>query len=76
MPAPKDSYNPDSYNAVFARIEQKLEDISRDIKDVKKKEHYLEKRVSSLENYKYYFSAIIACISVVVTWAWNKVNFK
>lgn len=76
MPTQKDSYNPDSYNAVFARIEQKLEDISNDIKEIKKKEHYLEKRVSGLENYKYYFSAIIASVTLVATWAWNKINFK
>jgi|TARA_R110000744_G_scaffold29912_6_gene71143 hypothetical protein len=76
MPIHKDSYNPDSYNAVFARIEQKLEDISSDIKEVKKKEHYLEGRVSALENYKYYFSALIASLSLAATWVWNKVNFK
>jgi len=71
----KDNYNRDSYNAVFARIEQKLEDISSDIKDIKKTNFHLEKRVGILENYKYYFSAIIATTSVLATWAWNKFKF-
>ena len=44
MPTQKDSYNPDSYNAVFARIEQKLEDISNDIKEIKKKRTLLRKK--------------------------------
>ena len=71
-----DNYNRDSYNAVFARIEQKLEDISSDIKDIKKTNFHLEKRVGILENYKYYFSAIIATVTVAVTWVCNKINFK
>ena len=33
-------------------------------------------RVSALENYKYYFSALIASLSLAATWVWNKVNFK
>lgn len=76
MSTQKDSYNPDSYNAVFARIEQKLDDVSSDIKEIKRLNFHLEKRVGVLENYKYYFSAIIATATVVATWFWNKVNFK
>ena len=76
MSAQKDSYNPDSYNAVFARIEQKLDDVSSDIKEIKKLNFHLEKRVGILENYKYYFSAIIATVTVAVTWVCNKINFK
>jgi hypothetical protein len=76
MPVQKDSYNPDSYNAVFARIEQKLDDVSSDIKEIKKLNFHLEKRVGILENYKYYFSAIIATVTVAVTWVYNKINFK
>ena len=76
MPTKGENYNRDSHDAVFARIEQKLEDISSDIKDIKKTNFHLEKRVGILENYKYYFTAIVACCTVGVTWLWNEINFK
>ena len=48
------NYNPDSVNAVLSRIETKLEDISIQLKDIKKTNSSLEGRVSILEQFKYY----------------------
>ena len=48
------NYNPDSVNAVLSRIETKLEDISSELKDIKKTNSRLENRVSLLEQFKYY----------------------
>jgi len=48
------NYNPDSVNAVLSRIETKLEDISNELKDIKKTNSRLEGRVSLLEQFKYY----------------------
>jgi|TARA_R110000796_G_scaffold241188_1_gene362500 hypothetical protein len=48
------NYNPDSVNAVLSRIETKLEDISSELKDIKKNNSRLESRVSLLEQFKYY----------------------
>jgi|TARA_R110000787_G_scaffold103110_1_gene209441 hypothetical protein len=48
------NYNPDSVNAVLSRIETKLEDISSELKDIKKTNSRLEGRVSLLEQFKYY----------------------
>jgi len=75
MSGQKDNYNPESYNAMFARIEQKLDDVSSDVKEIKQMNLEVEKRVGVLENYKYYFSAIIASFTVAASWFWNK-TFK
>jgi hypothetical protein len=75
MSGQKDNYNPESYNAMFARIEQKLDDVSSDVKDIKLMNSDVEKRVGALENYKYYFSAIVASFTFIISWFWNK-TFK
>lgn len=48
------NYNPDSINAVLSRIETKLEDISGELKEIKTSNSALEKRISILEQFKYY----------------------
>lgn len=56
------NYNPDSINAVLSRIETKLEDISGELKEIKTSNSALEKRISILEQFKYYlvgFSAFL-----------------
>ena len=54
------NYNPDSVNAVLSRIETKLEDISIQLKDIKKTNSRLEGRVSLLEQFKYYLVGVAA----------------
>lgn len=54
------NYNPDSVNAVLSRIETKLEDISGELKEIKKSNSTLEKRVSTLEQFKYYLVGVAA----------------
>jgi prefoldin subunit 5 len=54
------NYNPDSVNAVLSRIETKLEDISSELKEIKKSNSTLEKRISILEQFKYYLVGVAA----------------
>lgn len=68
-------YNPESYNAVFARMEQKLDDIQNDVKEIKLDNSKLRERVISLENFKYYlvgFTSIISSfITLIIAKFWN-----
>jgi hypothetical protein len=63
------NYNPDSINAVLSRIEQKLEDIQDSLKETKDTNKNLEKRVSILENFKYYLVGFAAFFVVSIDWA-------
>lgn len=66
------NYNPDSYNAVLARIETKLDDLSmsfkneRDDLDNFKKNIYV--RVSKLEHFKFYVLGFAGLASLVITY--------
>jgi len=68
-------YNPESYNAVFARMEQKLDAIQNDVKEIKLDSSKLRERVISLENFKYYligFTSIISSfITLIIAKFWN-----
>jgi len=65
------NYNPDSVNAVLSRIEQKLEDISTEIKEIKTSENSLEKRINILENFKYYLLGFAAFFILSVEYVRN-----
>jgi hypothetical protein len=65
------NYNPDSINAVLSRIEQKLEDISTEIKEIKTSENSLEKRINILENFKYYLLGFAAFFILSVEYIRN-----
>jgi len=65
------NYNPDSVNAVLSRIEQKLEDISTEIKEIKTSENSLEKRINILENFKYYLLGFAAFFMLSVEYVRN-----
>ncbi len=65
------NYNPDSVNAVLSRIEQKLEDISTEIKEIKTSENSLEKRINILENFKYYLLGFAAFFILSVEYLRN-----
>ena len=58
-----EQYNDKSYVSVLSRIDQNLTIIASDVKEMKDKNEGLEKRVSSLENFKYYLAGIVAVIS-------------
>ena len=65
------NYNPDSINAVLSRIEQKLEDISTEIKEIKTSENSLEKRINILENFKYYLLGFAAFFILSIEYVRN-----
>tara|TARA_B100002052_G_C15454960_1_gene407327 strand:+ start:179 stop:403 length:225 start_codon:yes stop_codon:yes gene_type:complete len=65
------NYNPDSINAVLSRIEQKLEDISTEIKEIKTSENSLEKRINILENFKFYLLGFAAFFILSVDYVRN-----
>ena len=62
-------YNPESHNAVFARMEQKLDSIQESVKEIKTDNAKLVDRVSALEHFKFYligFTSIIASMGAYV----------
>ena len=59
-----DQYNNNSYDAVLSRMEQKLDTIAENIHDIKKGHADLDKRVSSLEFFKYYLTGMVAVLTV------------
>lgn len=57
-------YNPENHNAVFARIEQKLDSIQQSVKEIKENSSKLSDRVNVLENFKYYLVGFAAILSI------------
>lgn len=56
-------YNQNSYDAVLARIDQKLGHIHSDVCEMKASHETMATRVSKLENFKYYLMGAIAFFS-------------
>jgi hypothetical protein len=69
-------YNPESHNAVFARMEQKLDSIQESVKEIKVNNTTLEKRVSTLENFKFYLIGFTSIIASMAAYAMNKLFGK
>ncbi len=69
-------YNPESHNAVFARMEQKLDSIQESVKEIKVNNTTLEKRVSTLENFKFYLIGFTSIIASMGAYAMNKLFGK
>lgn len=69
-------YNPESHNAVFARMEQKLDSIQESVKEIKVNNTTLEKRVSTLENFKFYLIGFTSIIASMGAYAMNKLLGK
>jgi hypothetical protein len=69
-------YNPESHNAVFARMEQKLDSIQESVKEIKVNNTTLEKRVSTLENFKFYLIGFASIIASMGAYAMNKLFGK
>lgn len=66
-------YNPESHNAMFARIEQKLDSIQESIKEEKVETSKLAVRVSVLEQFRFYLLGAVSLIGVVSSYIINKV---
>jgi hypothetical protein len=60
-----EEYRQNSYDAVFSRMEAKLDKISSDISELKDNNKEVEKRVAALEFFRYYLAGIVAAGGVV-----------
>lgn len=67
-----EEYKPDSYDAVLSRMEAKLDVITADLKDIKENHKTLEKRISILENFKYYLMGMVAIVTIGAEYLFNK----
>ena len=60
-----EEYRQNSYDAVFSRIEAKLDKISSDVTELKDSNKEVQKRVAALEFFRYYLAGIVAAVSVI-----------
>lgn len=67
-----EEYKPDSYDAVLSRMDAKLDGIMGDLKEIKENHKTLEKRISVLENFKYYLMGIVAVVTIGAEYLFNK----
>ena len=72
-------HNPNTYSALFARFEEKLDNIASDLNEIKSNNRVFERdiktelkelvqRVSALERFKSYALGIVAFLSVAATY--------
>ena len=64
-------YNKDSFDAQTATILSKLDALHEDVKDIKKENHDVRRRLSALENYKYFLTGGVTFISVMASYIFN-----
>ena len=69
---PNHEYKQNSYDAVLARIDQKLGSIHSDVCEMKASHETMATRVSKLENFKYYLMGAIAFSSVIFHYVVSK----
>ena len=55
-----EEYRQNSYDAVFSRMEAKLDKISSDVTELKDNNKEVQKRVAALEFFRYYLAGIVA----------------
>ncbi len=55
-----EEYRQNSYDAVFSRMEAKLDKISSDIVEMKENGKEVAKRVAAIECFRYYLAGIVA----------------
>jgi hypothetical protein len=67
-----EEYRQNSYDAVFSRIEAKLDKISSDVTELKDSNKEVQKRVAALEFFRYYLAGIVAAGGAVAGY----VSFK
>jgi hypothetical protein len=68
-----EEYRHNSYDAVFSRMEAKLDKISSDIAEVKENNKEVEKRVAALEFFRYYLAGIVAAGGAVAGYVSSKI---
>ena len=68
-----EEYRQNSYDAVFSRMEAKLDKISSDITEVKEQNKEVEKRVAALEFFRYYLAGIVAAGGAVAGYFSSKI---
>lgn len=69
-------FNQDSYNAKTATILAKLEELHTDVKEIRIESKDLQKRVISLENYRYFLAGGLALISISVSYIFHFLKLK
>ena len=60
-------HNPNSYDALFGRLDEKLDSIAADIRDIKTTNADLSKRVTVLEGFRYYITGVATLCSSAIT---------
>jgi hypothetical protein len=68
-----EEYRQNSYDAVFSRMEAKLDKISSDISEMKDQSKEVEKRVAALEFFRYYLAGIVAAGGAVAGYVSSKI---
>jgi hypothetical protein len=68
-----EEYRQNSYDAVFSRMEAKLDKISSDISEMKEKSKEVEKRIAALEFFRYYLAGIVAAGGAVAGYVSSKI---
>jgi hypothetical protein len=68
-----EEYRQNSYDAVFSRMESKLDKISSDISEMKEQSKEVEKRVAALEFFRYYLAGIVAAGGAVAGYVSSKI---
>jgi len=69
------THNPNSYDSVLSRLEQKIDNIATDVSEIKFSNTDLVKRVTVLEGFKLYIAGVVAVCSSLITFFLNQ-TFK
>jgi len=69
------THNPNSYDSVLSRLEQKIDNIATDVSEIKFSNTDLIKRVTVLEGFKLYIAGVVAVCSSLITFFLNQ-TFK
>lgn len=65
------THNPNSYDSVLSRLEQKIDNIATDVSEIKFSNTDLVKRVTVLEGFKLYIAGVVAVCSSLITFFLN-----
>ena len=68
-----EEYRQNSYDAVFSRMEAKLDKISSDVIELKDNNKEVQKRVAALEFFRYYLAGIVAAGGAVAGYVSSKI---
>ena len=71
-PSQEPEHNPQAYDAVFARLEAKLDNITLHIVELKTTNSKLTDRVTALEGFKSYALGVTAVVTAGVTYLASK----